>query len=478
MRLSTVLFPVISLGLIAMLLLPGCAPAYKRGQPRSVKAGQPEKPLAPFASTYKPMAASPLLIQHATILTAAGKRLVGGSILLEAGKIVEIGQVLQVKEGVDTIDAAGKWITPGIIDVHSHIGALAAPYVKTNLDVNEMTSPVTAEVWVEHSVWPQDPQFWRALAGGVTTMLILPGSGNLIGGRGVTLKNVPARTVQAMKFPGAPHALKMACGENPKHHYGKKGRAPSTSMGNLAGYRQAWIKAQAYLRKWQKHKKELKQNKAAKPPDRDLAMETLAGVLRGEILVHNHCYRADEMALMLELAKEFGYKITAFHHAVEAYKIADLLAQADVCAAMWADWWGFKLEAYDGIRENVALVDRAGGCAIVHSDSAEMVQRLNQEAAKIMAAANRIGFSVTREKAIKWITINAAKALGIDKVTGSLEKGKMADLVIWSGDPFSVYSKAEKVFVDGALVFDRNNPKLQPRSDFELGILPPTGKRR
>jgi len=238
-------------------------------------------------------------------------------------------------------------------------------------------------------------------------------------------------------------------------------------MGNVAGYRAAWIKAAAYKEKWE----EYEAGKAEKPPERDLELDTLMGVLKGEILVHNHCYRADEMAVMLDLAKEFGYKVTAFHHAVEAYKIADLLAENGTCAAMWADWWGFKMEAFDGIRENIALVDKAGACAIVHSDSAMGIQRLNQEAAKVMGAASRVGMDITPEHAWTWLSLNPARSLGIDEVTGSLEKGKNGDLVIWNGNPFSVYTRAEKVFVDGALVYDLNDPAYQAVSDFTLGSL-------
>ena len=202
---------------------------------------------------------------------------------------------------------------------------------------------------------------------------------------------------------------------------------------------------------------------------RHLKLETLVGVLDGEILVHNHCYRADEMSIMLDIAKEFGYKITAFHHAVEAYKVADLLAENDTCAAMWADWWGFKMEAYDGIRENAALVDRAGACAIIHSDSAVGIQRLNQETAKVIGAAARVGIDIAPERAIQWITSNPAKALGVDAVTGSLEPGKMADVVVWSGDPFSVYTRADQVYIDGALAYDRHNVSVNPVTDFTLG---------
>ena len=430
----------------------------------------------PYPSTYKPLPSEATLIIHATILTGTGERLDDASLLMSDGKISYVGEG-EAPDGVTTIDASGRWVTPGLIDVHSHLGVYASPVVKAHSDGNEMTNPVTPNVWAEHSVWPQDPGFSRALAGGITSMQVLPGSGNLIGGRGVTLKNVYSNSYQGMKFPGAPHGMKMACGENPKRVYGERKQLPMTRMGNMAAYRAQWILAQRYIDDWAAYDKKVAAGKdddknGAKAPKRDLKMETLAGVLKGEILVHMHCYRADEMLTILDMAAEFGYQISAFHHAVEAYKIADKLAENNVCGALWADWWGFKMEAYDGIQENIAMVDRpAGGCAIVHSDSSEGIQRLNQEAAKAMTRGQLAGMDIPPERAIRWITSNAAKSLGIDDKTGSLEAGKMADVVIWNGTPFSVYAKAEQVFIDGALVYDRDNPALQPVSDFELGQL-------
>ncbi len=426
----------------------------------------------PYPSTYSPLSSGPTLITHATILTGTGERLDDASLLITDGKISFVGEG-DTPEGTTTIDANGRWVTPGLIDVHSHLGVYASPGVKAHSDGNEMTSPTTANVWAEHSVWPQDPGFSRALAGGVTSLQVLPGSANLIGGRGVTLKNVYSNSYQGMKFPGAPHGMKMACGENPKRVYGERKQLPSTRMGNMAAYRAQWIAAQHYIDEQDAYEKKLAAGKDdAKAPKRDLKLDTLAAVLKGEILVHMHCYRADEMMTILDMADEFGYKVTAFHHGVEAYKIADKLAENNVCGALWADWWGFKMEAYDGIQENIAIVDRPdGSCAIVHSDSAEGIQRLNQEAAKAMTRGNLAGMDIPPERAIRWITSNAAKSLGISAQTGSLETGKMADVVIWSGNPFSVYAKAEQVFIDGALVYDRDNPDLQPVSDFELGQL-------
>jgi imidazolonepropionase-like amidohydrolase len=423
----------------------------------------------PFASRYAPLPSGTTLITGATVLTGTGERLDDADVLIEDGRIAAVGADLSA-EGADVVDAEGKWVTPGVIDVHSHLGVYPSPGTESHSDGNEMTSPVTAEVWAEHSVWPHDPGFTTALAGGVTALQILPGSANLVGGRGVTLKNVPGRNVMDMKFPGAPHGLKMACGENPKRVYGSRGQAPGTRMGNVAGYRAAWIEAAEY-----RDKVKAAENGQGEAPTRDLRLETLMGVLEGEIIVHNHCYRGDEMSIMLEIAEEFGYEVGTFHHAVEAYKIADLLAETDTCAAMWADWWGFKMEAYDGIRENIALVDRAGACAIVHSDSGVGIQRLNQEAAKVIGAMASVDVEIAPERAITWITANPAKSLGVLDQTGTLEAGKMADVVIWNGNPFSVYTLAERVYIDGALAYELGNDEINPVTDFTLGTAAAAG---
>ncbi len=425
-----------------------------------------------YASRYAALPGTATLLKGATVLTGTGERLDDADVLMADGRIIAIGSNLEAGEA-NVIDASERWITPGIIDVHSHLGVYPSPGTESHSDGNEATAPVTAEVWAEHSVWPHDPGFATALAGGITSMQILPGSANLVGGRSVTVKNVYGRSVMDMKFPGAPYGMKMACGENPKRVYGGRGQTPSTRMGNVAGYRSAWIEAADYRDQLAAAK-----DGAGEAPTRDLRLETLAGVLDGEILVHNHCYRGDEMAVMLEIAKEFDYKVTAFHHAVEAYKVADLLAEADTCAAMWADWWGFKMEAFDGIRENAALVDKAGACAIIHSDDDIGIQRLNQETAKVIGAAARVGINIAPETAIRWITSNAAKSLGIEAMTGTLEVDKMADVVVWNGNPFSVYSKAERVYIDGALAFELGNDTLNPVSDFTLGTTASAGGAR
>ncbi len=420
----------------------------------------------PYPSTYVRYASAPTLIRGATILDGEGGRIDNGSILFADGKVQAVGgSDLAAPEEAIVIDGQGRYVTPGIIDVHSHLGDYPSPGVASLSDGNEATSPARPEVWAEHSVWPQDPGFSRALAnGGITALQILPGSANLFGGRSVVLKNVPARTVQGMKFPGAPYGLKMACGENPKRVYGSKNQMPQTRMGNIAYTRQTWIKAKEYDRKWTKYEKA-----GGDIPAQDLAMDTLRGVLHGRILIHNHCYRADEMALMIDMSKEFGYKISAFHHAVEAYKIADLLRDNGICAAMWADWYGFKMESYDAINENIPFVHNAGACAIVHSDDPNGIQRLNQEAAKAMAAGRRAGIDISEATAWTWLSANPAKALGIFDQTGSLKAGKMADIVLWNGDPFSAYTRPDKVWIDGAMMYDASNPRIRPVSDFELG---------
>ena len=462
-----------SMGLIVLLV--GCASTGARGPapqtpataaaaptPHDTAGGMGGGPQYP--STYQRHANPPVLIRNATIMTATGQEIQGGSILFRDGRIVAVGTTVEAPSDATVVDGTGKWVTPGVIDTHSHLGVYAAPGTSAESDGNEATRPVTAEVWAEHSFWPQDPQIPLAIAGGVTTIQALPGSANLIGGRSAVLKLIPGRSVQEMKFPGARYGLKMACGENPKRVYGPRG-GPSTRMGNMAGYREAFIAAQIYRRRWDKWNKD----HSGDAPERNLRNETLAEVLRGNIYVQNHCYRADEMLQMLDLAHEFGFTIRSFHHAVEAYKIADVLAREGTAASIWSDWWGFKEEAMDGIYENAALLQQAGARAVIHSDDPGGIQRLNQEAAKAMYHGRRAGIPVTRDQALRWFTANPAWALGLDSVVGTLEPGKMADVVLWSADPLSVYARALQVYNDGWLVYDRSDPARQPKTDFMLG---------
>ena len=465
---------------MTICFLNSCAEPQVESNLDSEPSDKKEQNRKPFASNYSAMSSNLTLIKDANIYDGIGNVYLNYDVLFDDGNIVNIDKDIVV-ENATTHHSDNKWLTPGIIDIHSHMGVYPAPGVRTSSDGNEATDPITAEVWAEHSVWTQDPQFTLALKGGVTAFHVLPGSANLMGGRGATFKNVPRNTIHDMKFPNAPHSLKMACGENPKRVYGNRGQAPSTRMGNMAGFRKAWIRAENYKKlKAEYDEKSPSARELLDPPMRDLQLDTLAGVLDGSILVQNHCYRADEMAMMIEMSHEFNYQITAFHHAIEAYKIADLLADEGICGALWADWWGFKHEAYDMVPANIAIVDQARdgtGCAIVHSDDEVGIQHLNQEAAKALIAGIRAGYDISKARAMRWITSNPAIAAGIFDQTGSIEVGKDADLVIWSGDPFSVYSIAEKVFIDGALAYDYFKDSSQPVTDFDLGILNPTSER-
>ncbi len=433
-----------------------------------------------------------IAIRGATILTATGTNIERGTIVLSDGAITAIGPdaSVAIPAGARIVDGATKFVTPGVIDAHSHIGVYSAPSSHAHDDGNESTAPTTAHARAEYAYWPQDPQIARAAAGGVTTALILPGSANLIGGEGFTVAMRPGRVPSEVAFPGAPHTLKMACGENPKRVYGDKA-GPKTRMGEYAMFRSAFYKARAYAAKqaaydrsraqWIKKRDraaeldaklapgqpKVKVESAPEEPGVELENETLARVLSGATLVQIHCYKASDMAQLIAIADELGFTIRSFHHALDAYKIRDLLVAKNIAVNTWADWWGFKLEAFDGIPENAALITESGGRATIHSDSAIGIQRLNQEAAKAMAAGRAAGIQISEEQALRWITINPAWVLGIDDVTGSLEVGKRADVAVWSGHPFSVYSRAELTIAGGDVTFDRT--KGLPPSDFELG---------
>lgn len=426
---------------------------------------------------------APLIaIRHATLMTATGPAIADGTIVLQGGAITALGPTAStpIPAGARVVEGKGKFVTPGIIDTHSHVGVYAAPNANANDDGNEATAPVTAQARAQYAYSPQDPQIARAARGGVTTALILPGSANLIGGEGYTVTMRQGRTADEVAFPGAPRTLKMACGENPKRVYKDKS-GPSTRMGEYAAFRAAFHEARAYLAKqlvyddararWDKKRKAAgpgdKPEPAPEPVPVDLKLETLAAVLRNDVLVQIHCYKASDIAEMVAIADEFGFKIRSFHHALEAYKVRDLLVAKGIAVNTWSDWWGFKLEAFDGIPENAALFHEQGGRATIHSDSAIGIQRLNQDAAKAMASGHAIGIDISEDAALRWITANAAWVLGIDDVTGTLEVGKRADVAMWSGSPFSTYSLAELVIAGGLVSYERQQG-LRP-SDFELG---------
>lgn len=483
------LLRLLALCLLALTACATVAPPLKNVRLMTINE-PPRSAEAPIVKAMHP----PTLVQNGTVLTAAGQVLAPGHVLLVDGRIAEVGEGAGVvPAGALVIDAKGGFITPGLIDTHSHVGVYGWPGTIGSSDGNEMTNPTTPHVRSESGFWPQDPAIWRALAGGVTTIQVLPGSGNVIGGRSFVAHLKPEGSARAMRYPGAPEGMKMACGENPKRFYGGMNREPASRMGVVATLRGALQRALEYRRgqqKWQrdlelwKEKHTAEAGKPAPPtakpdgspddppegPPRDFGLETLVGVLDGKILVHHHCYRADEMHQVLDVAKEYGYHVRSFHHAVEAYKLADRLAAEDVAVSTWVDWWGFKMESLDGVPQNVALVQRAGGRPILHSDSAIEMRRLNQEAAKARTAGQRFGLQATDDEVLRWVTANPAWALGIDGDVGTLEKGKRADVVVWNGSPFSVYTLAQQVLVDGSVIYDRAAHDV-PISDFELGLV-------
>lgn len=453
------------LGIAAIALATAaCRPASTQQASPTVASPSPQAS-ALSAALVNPKARL-VVLRGATIMTGTDVVIDGGVIVMDGGRLIAVGDATTVSPpGAHEIDVSGSVITPGLIDAHSHLGVYASPGSTGYDDGNEATRPSSPEVRAKSSYWPQDPNISRAVRGGVTTALILPGSANLIGGEGFTVVMKEGRTASEVAFPGAPRTLKMACGENPKRTYGEKG-GPSTRMGELASFRQLFIDAKRYREKVDEEDDE------GKPRRTDGAMETLADLIDGDVLLQVHCYKASDMAEMIEVTEQAGIAIRAFHHGLEAYKIRDLLAAKGIAVATWADWWSFKLEALDGIVQNAPLIHVAGGRAVIHSDSEELIQRLNQEAGKAMFAAQRDGLDVDDTDALKWITANPAWMLGIDAVTGTLEVGKRADVVVWNRHPFSVYAKAKLVFIAGEVAYDAA-VGLRP-SDYEAGRTPAT----
>jgi imidazolonepropionase-like amidohydrolase len=391
-----------------------------------------------------------VVIKNATVMTVTHGNIKSGSIYIKDGKIAAVGESVNAPPNVIVIDAGGKYLTPGIVDSHSHIAL--------DDDVNEATSPITPHMMMKDAFDYQDKAIYRALAGGVTTSLLLHGSANMIGGQAVVIKHKYGASRDEMLFPNAPGSIKFASGENPKRVYGSREQLPSTRMGNFAVQREALVQAQDYMREWDAYNAKVKRDKDSKdatPPRHDLKLEALADVLRGKLMVQIHCYRADEMLTEMAMAKEFGYKIRAFHHALEAYKVADQLAANGVAIATFSDWWGFKQEAWDAIPWNATMSMRKGVRVAIKSDSEDYTRRLNQEAAKTM----RYG-GATEEEALRMITLNAAWIVGVDDRVGSIDVGKDADLVIWDGYPLSSYGVPEKVLIDGDVYFDRLQPVL------------------
>ena len=413
-----------------------------------------------------PRAGGTVLIKGGTLLTVTRGTIARGDLLIRDGRIAALGGDLQAPAGALVIEAAGRFVMPGIVDTHSHMGVYPWPGVDANSDGNEMTDPINPGMKAVDAVWTEDPEFARARAGGVTTVQVIPGSGNLIGGEGVTLKLRPAADIGGMLFQGAPRGIKMALGENPKRSYGARDKSPATRMGNMALFRDAFNQARNYRAKWQAWREKKEADRSA-PPDRDLRLETLSDVLDGSIRVHVHSYRKDEILRFLSIADEYGFKVASFQHGLEAYKIAGELKQRDIAVATFAHWWGYKVEAWDGIPHNPALLARDGVRVSIHSDSGDLIQRLYTEA----AVAARYGLS--EEDALKAITLNAATALGIGDRVGSLEVGKDADIAVFTRHPLDAYTLCETTLIDGAVVYSRGG--VPTPADLPPPPVPPRG---
>jgi imidazolonepropionase-like amidohydrolase len=389
------------------------------------------------------------LIKNATVLTVTKGKLENTDVLLQNGKIAQIGKNIAAPAGAQVIDATGKYVMPGIIDPHSHSMADA---------INEGSLSVTSMVRIRDVLNPTDINIYRELAGGVTTINVLHGSANTIGGQNAVVKLKYGRDVDEMLFPGALPGIKFALGENVTQKNGQQaaqaqGRAlryPATRMGQEEVLRDAFTRARDYKAAWDDYNTKVKTDKAAIPPQRDLELEPLVEVLEGKRLVHAHSYRADEMLMLLNVAKEFGFTVKTLQHGLEGYKIASEIAQAGTGLSTFADEWSYKVEAYDAIPYNTAILLKHGVVTTVNSDSDERARRLNIDAAKMM----RYG-GLTEDEALKTITYNGALQLGVEKRVGSIEVGKDADVVIWNGDPLSVYSSAETTFIDGEIFFDK-----------------------
>jgi imidazolonepropionase-like amidohydrolase len=401
---------------------------------------------AQSAPQQRAASAQETLIRNATVLTVSHGTLQNSDVLIRAGKIAAIGQNLKAQASARVIDATGKYVFPGIVDCHSHMMLDA---------VNELTLSVTSMVRVRDVLNPTDPDIYRALAGGTTTMNLLHGSGNAIGGLNTVVKLKHGRAVEEFIFPGAPPGIKFALGENPKRSNlqipTQSRRYPATRMGVAEVIREAFTRARDYKTGWDEYRAAQKRGeKNLLPPRRDLQLEPLVEVLEGKRFVHSHCYRADEILMLIGIANEFGFKIRTFQHVLEGYKVAREIAEHGAGASGFSDWWGYKIEAYDAIPYNAAIMSRAGILVSLNSDSDELTRRLNIEAAKVVKYGD-----VPEEEAMKMVTINPAKQLGIDSRVGSIDVGKDADLVIWTGHPLSTLSRVETTFIDGEIFFDR-----------------------
>jgi imidazolonepropionase-like amidohydrolase len=404
-----------------------------------------------------PPAARLVAITNATIMTASKGTISKGTIVIRDGKITAVGADAAVPAGAQIIDGNGKYVIPGIVDAHSHSAAEA---------INEGTQSITAQVRMEDVLRQDALGLYREMAGGVTTLNILHGSANTIGGQNATVKVRWGLPADSLLFQGAPPGIKFALGENVRQTNrtvlpGQERRYPRTRMGVEELLRDAFTRAQEYRREWQEYErggtKVKKGQSAPVPPKRDLQLDALVEVLEGKRLVHCHSYRADEILMMLQVAKDFGFRVASFQHVLEGYKVADEIAAAGSGASTFADNWAYKLEAFDAIPHNAALMAERGVRVSINSDSDERARRLYQEAAKAMHYGG-----ASEEEALKMITLHPAWQLGIDKRVGSIEVGKDADLAIFNGHPFAPASRVEMTLIDGRVFFDRGTaPTLE-----------------
>ena len=385
------------------------------------------------------------LIKNATIMTASHGNIEGGSILIRNGKITAVGKNVKASANAKVIDATGKFVTPGFVDSHSH----------TALDsVNEGSLSVTAMVSMRDVVNPTDINIYRQLAGGMTTIHPLHGSANAIGGQNTMLKLKWGKTADEMHFEGAPRTIKFALGENPKRANfrapGIQQRYPATRMGVEETIRQAFTEGREYIKKWDNFEAAKKRGEDVVAPRKDIKLEAIADILRGKIDIHSHCYRADEIAMLINLTEEFGIKVHTFQHTLEGYKVAPEIAKHGASASILPDWWSYKMEAYDAIPYNAAVMMRKGIKVAIHSDSLETSRHFYLEAAKLMKYGD-----LTEDEALKMITLNPAEMMRIENRVGSIDVGKDADLVIFNGHPFSVYSRPDITMIEGEIYFDR-----------------------
>ena len=428
------------------------------GAPRAAAQGArpAAQPAAATATTNDPLsisappAARLVAITNATIMTAAKGTIQRGTIVIRDGKIAAVGANVAVPAGATVIDGAGKYVTPGIIDAHSHSA--------TDASINEGTQSITAEVRIADILRQDGVTIYRQLAGGTTTLNILHGSSNTIGGQNAVVKLRYGLPADSFFFEGAPPGIKFALGENVRQTSRPQSvRYPRTRMGVEDLLRDAFTRARAYQREWAAYEKARAGRGSAIPPKRDLELDALVEVLEGKRLVHCHSYRADEILMMLGIAREFGFRVASFQHVLEGYKVADEIAAAGSGASTFADEWAYKMEAFDAIPHNAALMAERGVRVSINSDSDERARRLYQEAAKAMKYGG-----TSEEEALRMITLNAATQLGIDKRVGSIEVGKDADLAIFNGHPFAPAARVEMTLIDGRVFFDRSTaPTLE-----------------